>query len=183
MRSSPWYGINHLAMVTPDMEATTRFYHDVLGMELVATLGHGDPNEPLPYRHYFFRMGDGNTVAFFEWPGVDTGEAKPAGLPTTGEKFDHVSFNVGTVDELLELRQRLIEAGVHVTPVVDHTVIWSIYFDDPVNGASLEASVWLRDIEKAPYWGDPDPTPTAARIAKTRTATVVKPGQKSPPGP
>jgi catechol 2,3-dioxygenase-like lactoylglutathione lyase family enzyme len=178
-----WRGINHLAMVTPDMDETVRFYHDVLGMELVATLGHGDKNEPIPYRHYFFRMGDGNTIAFFEWPGVDTGEEKPAGLPTTGEKFDHVSFNVGSVEELLELRQRLVEHGVDVTPVVDHTVIYSIYFNDPVNQASLEASVWVRDIEAVPYFGDPEPTPLAARIAKEREVRAVRPGQKAPPGP
>jgi len=49
----PWSGINHLAMVTPDMDETVRFYHDVLGMELVATVGHGDANEPIPYRHLF----------------------------------------------------------------------------------------------------------------------------------
>lgn len=171
-----WSGINHLAMVTNDMEATTRFYHDVLGMELVATLGHGDPNEPYPYRHYFFRLGDHNTIAFFEWPEVDTGAAKPAGEPTDGQKFDHLSFNLDSVEELLELRQRLIEAGIEVTPVIYHTVIYSIYFDDPVNKTALEASVWVRDVEKAPYWGDPDPVASAARIAKARDAGARKPG-------
>ena len=176
-----WSGINHLAMVTPDMEATTRFYHDVLGMELVATLGNGDPNESYPYRHYFFRMGDANTVAFFEWPGVDTGPAKPAGLPAVGREFDHVSFNVDSVDDLLALRARLVEAGVDVTPVIDHTIIYSIYFDDPVNGAALEASVWVRDVDRAGYWGDPDPVPTAARIVKEHDPAAQKPGQ--PQGP
>ncbi|MEL7210745.1 MAG: VOC family protein, partial [Actinomycetota bacterium] len=27
-----WRGVNHLALVTPDMDATTRFYAGVLGM-------------------------------------------------------------------------------------------------------------------------------------------------------
>jgi catechol 2,3-dioxygenase-like lactoylglutathione lyase family enzyme len=170
-----WAGVNHLAMVTPDMEATTAFYHDVLGMELVATLGHGDANEPYPYRHYFFRFGDGQTIAFFEWPGVDTGDRKPAGQPAGGRVFDHLSFNVPTVEELLALRQRLKDAGVEVTPVVDHTVIYSIYFDDPVNGASLEASVWVQDVTRVRYWGDPAPTPTAARVAKEVDLHAVKP--------
>lgn len=171
-----WAGINHLAMVTPDMEATVRFYAEVLGMDLVATLGNGDPNEPYPYRHYFFRMGDGNTLAFFEWPGIDTGAKKPAGIPEPGREFDHVSFNVPTVDDLLALRQRLVEHGVEVTPVIDHTIIYSIYFDDPVNGAALEASVWVRDLDRVPYHGDPKPTPTAARLAKERDAQAQKPG-------
>lgn len=174
-----WRGINHLAMVTTDMEATARFYHDVLGMELVATTGHGDPTEPgYPHRHYFFRLGEGNTIAFFEWPEVETGASKPAGIPAD-EKFDHVSFNLASVEDLLELRQRLIEAGYSVTEVIDHKIVYSIYFDDPVNEASLEASVWVRDVERAPYFGDPDPTPTALRVAKAADVGARPPGEPS----
>jgi catechol 2,3-dioxygenase-like lactoylglutathione lyase family enzyme len=174
-----WTGVNHLAMVTPDMEATVRFWHDVLGMELVATLGNGDPNEPYPYRHYFFRIGERNTIAFFEWPGIDTGEPKPAGIPAPGREFDHVSFDVPTVEELVALRERLVEHGVNPSAIIDHTIIYSIYFDDPVNGAALEASVWVRDLDRVGYWGDPDPTPTAARIVKEREAGAQPPGVPS----
>ncbi|MGH9302435.1 MAG: VOC family protein [Acidimicrobiales bacterium] len=171
-----WAGVNHMAMVTPDMDATVAFYHDVLGMELVATLGHGDQREPYPYRHYFFRIGDGQTVAFFEWPGVDTGAPKPAGVPGSGSKFDHVSFNLGSIAELVDLRHRLVEAGIGVSEVVDHTVIYSIYFDDPVNGASLEASVWVQDVTRVNYWGDPRPTPWAEKIAGALEFNPVRPG-------
>ena len=171
-----WSGVNHLAMVTRDMDATTRFYVDVLGMELVATLGNGDANEPYPYRHYFFRMGDHNTIAFFEWPGVDTGPSKPAGEPGGGRQFDHLSFNVATVEDLLELRERLQQAGVDVTEVIDHTIIWSVYFTDPVNGAALEASVWVQDVEAVPYWGDPEPTVRTAELVKARDVRARKPG-------
>ncbi len=86
-------GINHLAMVTGDMEKTVKFYRDVLGMSLVATTG----NRPglYPYRHYFFALGNANTIAFFEWPGMVEEFHKPAGAPTGGRvQFDHVSFNV-----------------------------------------------------------------------------------------
>ena len=31
-----WRGINHLALVTSDMDKTVRFYHGVLGMRIVA---------------------------------------------------------------------------------------------------------------------------------------------------
>src|SRR5215470_17205506 len=70
-----WRGINHLALVTPDMDATVRFYAGVLGMRLTATLMAG------PMRHYFFEMADGNTAAFFEVKGAET-FAKPAGGPS-----------------------------------------------------------------------------------------------------
>ena len=45
-------GINHLALVTPDMDSTVRFWHGVLGAELVGTIGTPE------FRHYFFRIGD-----------------------------------------------------------------------------------------------------------------------------
>src|SRR5437764_3740793 len=73
-----WRGVNHLAMVTPDMDTTVRFYHGVLGMRIVATLSAG------PMRHYFFEIGPQNTLAFFGWDDapVDTESlAKPAGIP------------------------------------------------------------------------------------------------------
>ena len=56
-----WRGINHLAMVTPDMDATVRFYHGVLGARLAATVGTPE------FRHYFFDFGPHCTVAFFEY--------------------------------------------------------------------------------------------------------------------
>ncbi|GIT46420.1 MAG: hypothetical protein Ct9H300mP12_10050 [Acidimicrobiales bacterium] len=78
-RSTPpdWRGVHHLALVTPDMDATVRFYAGVLAMPLVATLRAG------PMRHYFFELGPGNTIAFFEVPGAET-FSKPAGAPSRG---------------------------------------------------------------------------------------------------
>ena len=134
-------GVNHLAMVTGAMDKTVWFYRDVLGLSLVAATG----NRPggLPYRHYFFETGPNSTIAFFEWPGMVEEFHKPAGQPATGRiQFDHVSFDVETEEELLELQARLQEAGEEVTVVVDHKFIHSIYFTDP-NGIALEASVWI----------------------------------------
>ena len=71
-----WRGINHLALVTSDMDATVRFYHGVLGARLVTTIG--TPT----FRHYFFEFGPQNTVAFFEYTDVELDTfAKPAGIP------------------------------------------------------------------------------------------------------
>lgn len=149
-KNSPFTGINHLALVTDDMDQTVRFYRDVLGCKLVATIGTDR------FRHYFFSIGQGNTVAFFEWPGIKPGDSKPAGIPINGRQFDHVSFNVDTYDDLLALQQRLRDSNVDVTRVVDHHFIHSIYFDDP-NGISLEASVWLMDPETEVAYDDPNP--------------------------
>ena len=145
-------GINHLAMVTNDMEKTVRFYRDVMGFPLVAAIG-GNPNG-LRARHYFF-----------EWEGAEDFH-KPAGLEAAGRiQFDHVSFDVETEDELLELQKRLNDAGQEVTTVIDHKFIHSIYFHD-FSGIALEASVWITNpTGKAPdysnknVFADPNPVP------------------------
>src|SRR3954453_24170311 len=135
-----WRGVNHLALITPDMDATVRFYHGVLGMRLVATLSAG------PLRHYFFEIGPENTVAFFEWSGTET-YAKPAGMPSDRfpMQFDHLSFNLPDEQALEELQKRLEAAGVEDTRVVDHEIVRSVYFTDP-NGIATECSLWAPDV-------------------------------------
>ena len=159
-----WRGVNHLALVTPDMDATVRFYAGVLGMPLVATTMAG------PMRHYFFEMADGNTIAFFEVAGAET-FAKPAGGPSDRAiQLDHISFNVPDEHSLEMLRKRLLSAGSEVTEVVDHEFIRSVYFTDP-NGIALEASWWVVDATGRPadttdsvLFSDPDPVPAVAEL-------------------
>ena len=182
-----WRGINHLALVTPDMDSTVRFYHGVLGMRLVASVMAG------PMRHYFFEIAPGNTIAFFEVTGADTFMA-PAGIPDRLRKaqFDHLSFNVPDEAALERLRSRLKEAGCGVTDVVDHGFVRSIYFNDP-HGIALEASWWVVDATGRPadydddrLFADPDP-PAAVReleesgaLAWTPTTHLADEGDPPP---
>ncbi len=159
-----WRGVNHMALVTPDMDATVRFYHGVLGMRLVATLRAG------PMRHYFFEIGAENTVAFFEWEGAATW-AKPAGVRVDDPlQFDHLSFNVPDEAALHALVARLRAHDVEVTPVVDHDILRSVYFTDN-NGIALEASWWsvdptgrAADYTDRRLFGDPDPVPAVREL-------------------
>jgi catechol 2,3-dioxygenase-like lactoylglutathione lyase family enzyme len=172
MENPRWRGVNHLALVTPDMDATVRFYHGVLGMRLVASVMAG------PMRHYFFEIGPENTVAFFEVKGAES-FAAPAGIPDRLRKaqFDHLSFNVADEDALVELQSRLRAFGCEVTPVVDHGFVRSIYFTDPA-GIALEASWWVRDATGRPadyedveLFGDPNPVPAVRELHDTGTLT------------
>ena len=170
-----WRGINHLALITTDMDATVRFYHGVLGARLVAHLG--TPS----FRHYFFEMGPQNTIAFFEYREIElTPFAKPAGVPDPrAVQFDHVSFNLPDEQALLNLRARLKAAGSEVTDVVDHSFIRSIYFTDP-NGIALEASWWVTDAtgRDSDYgdrqlFSDPDPVPAVLELQETGQVSSV----------
>lgn len=165
-QSVPWQGLNHLALITNDMDATVRFWHGVMGAPLVATIGTDT------FRHYFFSFGPSHSVAFFEYIGHETHMvAKPAGVfDERAGQFDHLSLDLPDEAALLALRERLRAAGSEVTDVVDHGLMRSIYFTDP-NGIALEASWWADDpTGKAPdyddttYFQDPDPVPALAEL-------------------
>ncbi|MGF7234523.1 MAG: VOC family protein [Frankia sp.] len=162
-----WRGVNHLALVTGDMDATVRFWHGVLDARLVATIGTP------AFRHYFFDIGAANTVAFFEYAHQHlAGFAKPAGVPyEKAVQFDHLSLNLADEDALLRLRDRLKSYDCEVTDVVDHGFLRSIYFTDN-NGIALEASWWTSDPTARPadygdqaLFADPDPVPAALELA------------------
>lgn len=154
-------GIDHLAFITKDISKTIRFYRDLLQMELVAGIGHDG------YRHYFFRLGDGNTqVAFFEYEGAASMKQKFPGKRTTEPiGFDHVSFSLGSRIELFDLKDRLEAADIDVHGAVDHGLFWSIYFYDP-NNIPLEATWSFMDITNAPAIVDDDPISVAAEGVK-----------------
>jgi catechol 2,3-dioxygenase-like lactoylglutathione lyase family enzyme len=167
-----WRGVNHLALVTTDMDATVRFYHGVLGARLVATIG--TPG----FRHYFFDVGAGNTVAFFEYGDTPLRRfAKPAGVPDPrAMQFDHLSLNLADEHALESLRARLKAYDCEVTDVVDHGFVRSIYFTDP-NGIALEASWWVSDAtsRESDYEGelfaDRDPVPAVRELAESGAVT------------
>jgi catechol 2,3-dioxygenase-like lactoylglutathione lyase family enzyme len=160
-----WAGVNHLALVTPDMDATVRFYVGVLGMPLVATLMAGT------MRHYFFEIAPHNTVAFFEVVGATTfikGAGTPGPYP---EQFDHLSFNVADEAALVALQARVRAAGSQITEIVDHGLFKSVYVTDP-NGIALEASYWITDGTGQAFnptdpvlFTDPNPVPAIAELA------------------
>ncbi|HEX3823356.1 MAG TPA: VOC family protein [Mycobacteriales bacterium] len=161
-----WRGVHHLALITPDMDATVRFWHGVIGARLVTTLATP------AFRHYFFEVAPGNTVAFFEYIGQPLATySKPAGVPyEKASQFDHLSMNLADEEALLRLRDRLKSHDCEVTDVVDHGFLRSIYFSDN-NGIALEASWWVVDPTGRPVdygddrlFADADPVPAVQEL-------------------
>ncbi len=154
-------GVNHLALVCKDMAKTVEFYRDVLGMPLVKTLdlpgGHG--------QHFFFDIGNGDSLAFFWFPSAPEaapGIAAPEALPTRGNfmsahgSMNHIAFNI-PAERFDEYYQRLVDKGVDVTKVLNHdnsetqssdemndgVYVRSVYFFDP-DGVCLEFAAWTK---------------------------------------
>lgn len=164
-------GINHLALVSSDMERTVDFYTNVLGMPLIKTL-----EIPGGGQHFFFDCGNGDSVAFFWFPDAPAhapGIASAAEMPGAGSivsahgSMNHVAFDV-PVDKFDEYVEKLKAKGVEVSMVLNHdnsertvapemhdgVFVRSVYFRDP-DDVLLEFACWTlpfgpEDVAHAP---------------------------------
>jgi len=117
-------GLHHTALISSDVERTVRFYQDVLGFPLTEMVENRDYAGST---HFFFDIGHGNLLAFFDLPGLDLGEyAEVLG------GLHHLAISVDP-DHWAQLRARLEAAGVEYTEESGS----SLYFRDP-DGARLE---------------------------------------------
>ncbi|MCW2675475.1 MAG: Glyoxalase/bleomycin resistance protein/dioxygenase [Modestobacter sp.] len=117
-------GLHHTALISSDVERTVRFYQDVLGFPLTELIENRDyPGSS----HFFFDIGNGNLLAFFDFPGLDVS----AYAEVLGG-LHHMAISVDP-DRWNDLVQRLTDAGV---PHEVHSGV-SVYFRDP-DGARIE---------------------------------------------
>jgi len=158
-------GVNHIALVSSDMARTVAFYRDLLGMQLVKTI-----DMPGGGQHFFFDMGNDDCLAFFWFPGAPPaapGVGNAPGMPdrtdirTAHGSMNHLAFDV-PLEHFEEYRQRLIDAGVEVSAILDHddseltiapdfhdgVFVRSFYFRDP-DGVLLEFASWTRPMGRA----------------------------------
>ena len=107
------------------MERTIRFYQDLLEFPLTELFENRDYKGS---NHFFFDIGNGNWLAFFDFPGLDVGPyaRRCSGACTT-------SRSRSTPERWEHLKSKLDEAGVEY--LLESKV--SIYFTDP-DGARLE---------------------------------------------
>src|SRR5258705_1435126 len=63
-------GLHHMALLSSDVERTIRFYQDLLEFPLTELIENRDYAGS---SHFFFDIGNGNLLAFFDFPGLDAG--------------------------------------------------------------------------------------------------------------
>ena len=187
-RSNPEFdirGVNHIALVCKDMARTVEFYRDVLGMPLIKTIdlpgGMG--------QHFFFDIGNGDSLAFFWFPQAPPaapGIAAPSALPGRGDmrsahgSMNHIAFNV-PAEKFDDYYARLREKGVRVSAILNHddspaqvsaevtdkVFVRSVYFFDP-DGVCLEFAAWTKTFD------DSDVAHEPARADGTRAEGMVR---------
>nr|CRH05713.1 Putative glyoxalase/bleomycin resistance protein/dioxygenase [Candidatus Magnetococcus massalia] len=125
-------GIHHTAFATRDIQATVRFWRDLLGMRLVYAYGKTG------YRQYFFEVSGDARISFFEWPEVDRLPMRRHGDPVKGPfGFDHIAIGVENDNKLWDIMGRLDGADLPCSDVIDHGYFHSLYSYDP-NGIPIE---------------------------------------------
>jgi catechol 2,3-dioxygenase-like lactoylglutathione lyase family enzyme len=117
-------GLHHTALISSDVERTVRFYQDVLGFPLTELIENRDYAGS---SHFFFDIGNGNLLAFFDFPGLDVG---PYAEVLGG--LHHLAISVSP-EQWESLVARLADAGVEHEV---HSGV-SVYFRDP-DGARIE---------------------------------------------
>jgi glyoxylase I family protein len=128
-------GVHHLALICQDTEETIKFYQEFLGFPLVELIENRDYAGS---SHFFFDIGDGNLLGFFDFPG----HQHPAWQETIGG-VQHLAISV-TAEQFDAARKKLEQAGVdYLGP--DRGADNSMYFRDP-NGVGLE--LYREDLGK-----------------------------------
>lgn len=117
-------GVHHIALLSSDVERTVRFYQQLLGFPLTDIFENRDYQGS---NHFFFDIGHGNLLAFFDFPGLDLG---PYAEVLGG--LHHIAISV-TPEQWEQAKARLDEARVEYQTESGT----SIYFRDP-DGARLE---------------------------------------------
>lgn len=117
-------GLHHVTLICSDLDRTTAFYRDLLGLAL---LSEGNSDDDPDARHFWF--GDpqgtpGSMVSFLEYSALGAGAV---GVGST----HHIALGVESAEEQLAWRDHLREHGVECTDVFDRGRFRAIYLRDP----------------------------------------------------
>ena len=114
-------GLHHLTAICRDLDRTTAFYRDLLGLPLVR---EGASDDDPDARHFWFAAGDGTLISFLEYPNLEPGVVGVGSV-------QHFAMRVETPEEQVAWRDYLRSRGISVTDVFERGGFRSIYLTDP----------------------------------------------------
>lgn len=132
-------GVNHIAVLTADMDRFIRFYQEVFDAKVeMDNTNHGD-NEG--ERMVTMSIGGQSELSVFEVPGNTQAAIQ---TPMFGRgRLDHFGLNASNRETFEQIRQRLMKAGASDGTISDFGLKLSLFFRDP---DGLEAEVlWNKD--------------------------------------
>lgn len=155
------HGLHHITAIGSDIQRTHAFFGELLGMRRVKmTNNFDDPNSA----HWYWGAGEGRPgtlITYFERQPTKERRARLG----TGQTH-HFALAVPDETTQFDWREKLIAAGLRVSPVKDRVYFKSIYTNDPdghiVELATLgpgfamdEDSAALGSSLKLPPWLEP----------------------------
>jgi glyoxylase I family protein len=136
-------GIHHLRLTVTDLARSRQFYSEVLGFQVAAD-SPGDIDDPAvrsdPDQLYGGVVFTTNGILFGLRPVAQAGDR----FDSERVGLDHLSFTVGSRDELVQAKDRLDQHGVDHGDIKDLTAfgIAILSFHDP-DGVNLELTAPL----------------------------------------
>src|SRR5690242_8998535 len=129
-------GVNHIALLTADMDRFIRFYQEAFDAKVLRDNPNhgGNPGE----RMVVMSLGPASAFNVFQVPGNTQPSVQ---TPMYGRgRIDHFGLNTASRAAFEEVRQRLIKLGASDGTITDFGSQYSVFFRDP---DGLEAEVLL----------------------------------------
>lgn len=139
--------LGHVVLKVRDLDVSTKFYRDILGMKEVARYKGAMA---------FFSLGSNHHDLGLMQLGSHAQDIDPGAIG-----LYHVAFKVGdSLDELRACKAHLEKNGVSIFGMSDHGVSQSLYIQDP-DGIEIELYV---DADPAIWKDDPGAVLTTKRL-------------------
>jgi glyoxylase I family protein len=143
-------GLHHLTAICRDLQKTTAFYRDLLGLTLVR---EGASDDDPDARHFWFSAGGdgapGTLISFLEYPDLEPGVVGVGSV-------QHFAFAVDSAEEQEAWRDYLRTRGVEATDVFERGGFRSIYLRDP-DGHIVELATRPGETASGPLAGPATP--------------------------
>jgi glyoxalase family protein len=120
------FGIHHITAIGQDIERTHDFYHGMLGMRRVKRTNNFDDPQSC---HWYWGTGDGKPGTLITYFERKPEREKPVRMGAG--QTHHFALAVADDESQLEWRDKLLSAGLQVTPVMDRVYFKSVYLHDP----------------------------------------------------
>jgi glyoxalase family protein len=120
------HGMHHITAIGSDIQRTHAFFGDLLGMRRVKQTSNFDNPHSA---HWYWGTGagrPGTLITYFERDSRKERRARMGAGQT-----HHFALAVADETTQLEWREKLIKAGLRVSPVMDRIYFKSIYTNDP----------------------------------------------------
>lgn len=174
-------GLHHISAICADLGRTAAFYTEVLDLRVVKrTVNYEDPAIP----HWYFGVADGPPGTLITYFAYAPDAMRPARIGS-GQSH-HFALCVEDDAEQAHWQERLIAAGVQVTPVLDRKYYRSIYFRDP-DGQTVEIATHgpgflidepadhLGETLALPAWLEDQREMLASRLVPVTPGAVAEP--------